>query len=389
MPDQHFRLPALLAAALWLLGSVLAKAQPPVDSALIERTIVEAKWKYVYTLHVGSNTIIHEAGNEYDFFLYFRYDYTAEEFLNGRYERKAWALAGDQLFYPFRNVNLFRVRQAGQSNLALEFTQPNSKGNYQYHFIRVNDDDAPFIKPVNQLPTALVESFSTQKKPRRRSADDHVTGVKKDRRWWPFGKNERDKRGRGTDAEDDDEGRDDEPSRRETRVAEREEAREEKLEARRFGKEGEVATDMMIEMTGGGFFGGIDPVMRDHTVIKPGGHMVKEFKTVNLDLRRTSVDIDVAEYNRLAKFIKEQGFFDLERSYECRSEMCQNRMRTKPTPVPLRIAVGTGNDKKVVNIAIWGQDDRGVQYVDYPKGLEEVIQAVLKVSNGATYTLAK
>ncbi len=362
------------------MGAVLAKAQTPVDSALIERTIVEAKWRYVYTLHVGSNTIIHEAGNEYDFFLYFRYDYTAEEFLNGRYERKVWALAGDQLFYPFRNVNLFRVRQASQEGLALEFTQPNSKGNYQYHFVRVSDDDAPFIKPINQLPTALVEGLSTSKRQRRRSANDHVTGVKKDRRWWPFGKT---KRKRGDDSDDD------EPSEREQRLAEREREREERQEARRFSKDGEQATDMMIEMTGGGYFGGIDPVMRDHTVIKPGGHMVKEFKTVNSDLRRTSVDIDVEEYNRLAAFIKDQGFFDLDRSYECRTEMCQMRMRTKPTPVPLRIAIGSGNDRKVVNIAIFGPDERGVQYVDYPKGLEEVIQAVLKVSNGATYSMAK
>ncbi len=382
MSAKYPRLPAVLLAALWLVGSVLAKAQTPIDSALIERTIVEAKWRYAYTLHVGSNTIIHEAGEEYDFFLYFRYDYTAEEFLNGRYERKAWALAGDQLFYPFRNVNLFRVRQASQAGLALEFTQPNSKGNYQYHFVRVSDEDAPFVKPVNQLPTALVEDFSTRKRSRRRGADDHVTGVKKDRRWWPFGKNKRNR-----DADDVDE--DDEPSKREVRIAEREAGREERKEARRFSKDGELATDMMIEMTGGGFFGGIDPVMRDHTVIKPGGHMVKEFKTVNMDLRRTSVDIDVEEYNRLAKFIKEQGFFDLERSYDCETEMCQARKRTKPTPIPLRIAVGTGNDKKVVNIAIWGLDERGVRYVDYPKGLEEVIQAVLKVSNGATYTMAK
>ncbi len=350
--------------------AVLAQADvspSAVDSALIERTIVEAKWRYVYTMHVGSKTIIHEAGDEYDFYLYFRYDYTAEEFLNGRYERKAWALAGDQIFYPFRNVNVFRVTQAGRQNLALEFTQPNSKGAYQYHFVRVTDEDAPFIKPVNQLPTVLVEGITKQKRKNRKLKGHEIAGVKKNRRWWPFRKRKESDKA---------------PS------AKREKRQKEK-EERRVSRQGVLAAELMIELTGGGFFGGIDPVMRDHTVIKPGGRLVKEFKTVQTELRRTATDLDVEEYNRLAEFIEKKGFFDLDRVYDCSSEACVNRKRLKPTPIPLRIAVSNGRRKKVVNIAIWGQDNRGIRYVDYPQELEEVIQAVLKVSNGAEYSFAK
>jgi len=348
-------------------NSSASTATSSVDSALIERTIVEAKWRYVYTMHVGSSTIIHEAGDEYDFYLYFRYDYTAEEFLNGRYERKAWALAGDQIFYPFRNVNVFRVTQAGRQNLSLEFTQPNSKGAYQYHFVRVSDDDAPFIKPVNQLPTVLVEGMTKQKRKRRRLKGDEIAGVKKNRRWWPFRKREKAKK---------------QPNaKREKKAKEKEE--------RRISKQGVAAVDMMIEITGGGFFGGIDPVMRDYAVIKPGGRLVKEFKTVQTELRRTAADLDVEEYNRLAEFITKKGFFDLDRVYDCTSQACVTRKRLKPTPVPLRIAVSNGKRKKVVNISIWGQDERGIRYVDYPEELEDVIQAVLNVSNGAEYSFAK
>ncbi len=373
-----FRLCAV--ASLLSVCGVLAKAQSPtggsspkIDSALIERTIVEAKWKYVYTLHVGSNTIIHEAGDDYDFYLYFRYDYTAEEFLNGRYERKAWAIAGDQVFYPFRNVNLFRVTQAGRQNLALEFTQPNSKGSYQYHFVKVDDENAPFIKPVNQLPTAIVEGYTKEQRERRKLSVEEITGVKKNRRWWPFGRGKNDPQKQARE------------QRREERLASKEVKQEARDEARGIVK----ATDMMIEMTGGGFFGGIDPVMRDHTVIKPGGHMVKEFKSVHTDLRRTVADIDPAEYNRLAEFINKSGFFSFERNYDCRSEACTQRKRIKPTPVPLRIAVSQGGNVKVVNIAIWGEDERKMRYVDYPQELEEVIQAVLKVSNGAEHAFAR
>jgi len=361
----------LLVGAIAIPTTVLAQADA-VDSALIERTIVEAKWRYVYTMHVGSNTIIHEAGDEYDFYLYFRYDYTAEEFLNGRYERKGWALAGDQIFYPFRNVNLFRVAQAGRDALALEFKQPNSKGLYQYHFVRVSDEDAPFIKPVNQLPTVLVEGVTKQKRKRMRLRGSETAGVKKNRRWWPFRK-KKDKPAKELTAEQ----------------KERKKRKDAKRANRRISENGVVATDMMIELTGGGFFGGIDPVMRDHTVIKPGGRLVKEFKTVQVELRRTAMDLDVEEYNRLAEFIESKGFFDLERVYDCTTEMCVNRKRLKPTPVPLRIAVSNGKRKKVVNIAIWGQDKRGVRYVDYPNELEAVIQAVLKLTNSEAYSLAK
>ena len=366
-----FSVLSLLACVAWggpspVLAQAAGGEDARVDSALIERTIVEAKWRYVYTVHVGSNTVIHEAGSDYDFYLYWRYDYTAEEYLNGRYERKAWALAGDQIVYPFRNVNVFRVAQAGREKLALEFKQPNSKGLYQYHFARVSDDDAPFIKPVNQLPTVMVEGVSKQKRKRRKLKGSEVAGVKKTRRWWPFGRNRERRAERKTE-----------------RLAERRERRE-----RRVSASGAVATDMMIELTGGGYFGGIDPVMRDHTVIKPGGRLVKEFKTVQTDLRRTAADIDVDAYNRLAEFIEDKGFFDLERVYDCSSEACTARKRLKPTPVPLRIAVSDGKRKKVVNVAIWGQDERGVRYVDYPEELEAVIQAVLNVSNGAEFTLA-
>ncbi len=359
---------ALLLVLLTQVGlfDVLAQAEQ-VDSAVIERTIVEAKWRYVYTMHVGSNTIIHEAGEDYDFFLYFRYDYTAEEFLNGRYERKAWALAGDQIFYPFRNVNVFRVARAGREALALEFQQPNSKGLYQYHFVRVEDADAPFIKPVNQLPTVMVEGVTKQRRKQLKLDGSEVAGVKKNRRWWPF-------RRKGDPSE---------------AKQERQQRREERREERRENRDGIAAADLMIEMTGGGFFGGIDPVMRDHTVIKPGGRMVKEFKTVQTDLRSVATDLDVAEYNRLAEFIESKGFYDLDRMYDCSSEACVNRKRQKPTPVPLRIAVSNGKRKKVVNIAIWGEDNRGIRYVDYPDELEAVIQAVLKVSNGAEYSFAK
>jgi len=219
----------------------------------------------------------------------------------------------------------------------------------------------------------MVEGTTKQKRRRLRLKNSDMAGVKKNRRWWPFRRRNKNK----ADKSDSDK-----------RIA-RQERRAERRDDRRKTEDGVPAVDMMIELTGGGFFGGIDPVMRDHTVIKPGGRLVKEFKTVQTELRSTATDIDVEEYNGLAAFIESKGFYDLDRIYDCTSAACTSRKRLKPTPIPLRVAVSNGKRKKVINIAIWGQDERGVRYVDYPDELEAVIQAILKVSNGATYSLAR
>jgi len=53
---------------------------PAVD----ERKIIETKWKYTYAIHLESNTTIHKAERFYDYFLHFRYNYSYQQYLNGR-----------------------------------------------------------------------------------------------------------------------------------------------------------------------------------------------------------------------------------------------------------------------------------------------------------------
>jgi len=52
-----------------------------------ERKIVETKWRYTYAMHLESSTIIHQADEGYEFFLYFKYDYTYQQFLNGEFDK--------------------------------------------------------------------------------------------------------------------------------------------------------------------------------------------------------------------------------------------------------------------------------------------------------------
>jgi len=316
-----------------------------VFNAPDERLFVESKWRYTYTLHAESNTIIHKADQNYQFFLYFRYDYTYQEFLNGKLTTGNWSMNGRSLFYSFQHVNKFEIVQLNKSVLVLEFTQKNSKGKYQYHFVRVDSKETPFVKPANELPEILVEADVDK------SQQGNGFGKKKKNKDWLAFLRRKDKK-------------DDKPA-------------------------GPAPTYIHIELIGGGYYGGIDPVLKDFIQIKTDGKLIKEFQSVHNGLLVTKKKIPREELEMFADFVLKQGFFDFERAYDCPDQHCQKRKGEKPTPIPLRIAITYGEHKKMVTIAIWGKDSRGVQYVDYPPQLDKIIDAIQRMANRLDDTVVK
>lgn len=301
-----------------------------------ERLLIESKWQYTYTLHAESNTIIHKAEGNYDFYLYFRYDYSYLEFLNDRLNQGNWSLNGNTLFYSFRHVNKFEIVELNKSVMVLEFTQRNAKGKYQYHFVRVDSESSPFPKPDNELPEIIVETDDPNA--------PTYTRRKKKRGFFSrlFGK--KDKSEKDTPADKD-------------------------------------LTYINVELIGGGYYGGIDPVLKDFIHIKSDGRLVQEYQSVQTGLRVTKKNISRDELEMFADWVVKQGFFDMERSYGCGDAACQKRKSRKPTPIPLRLAITYGDKKKVVTIAIWGEDNYKMQYVDYPKELDAIIDAVQRMAN--------
>ena len=296
--------------------------------AVEERAIVETKWRYTYAIHLESNTIIHQAENFYDYYLHFRYNYTYEQYLNGTMTRGTWSLGGSELFYSFKHIKKFEIAEINKNKLILEFTQANSKGTYQYHFIRVESKDAPFVKPKNELPDVIVETLGAQKNKKRRLA----LNKKKKKR----------KKKKG-------------PEKKQVYIS--------------------------IELIGGGYYGGIDPVLKDYIYIKSNGRLIKEFKSLNGGLVVTKKDIPREEIEQFAEYIISQRFFDFESIYDCESKLCQNRKRDKPTPIPLRLAVAYGSRKKVVTVSIWGDDVDRTQYVEYPPALDNIVEAIQRMAH--------
>ncbi len=339
--NSRFQSLIFLLCACISLGLFAQSDNPSPYPDVNENALLQTKWKYTYAIHAESNTIIHRAENNYDYFLFLKYDFSYEQFLNGKMTRGNWSINGSELFYPFKQINKFLVAEVTDNNLILEFTQPNSKGAFQYHFIRVDSKDAPFVKPANELPDVDVAL----------NIDGSTSAENADQR----------------------------KSRRERRK-ERRKNRKKKKQSDSPALEETKLSYLNIELTGGGYYGGIDPVMRDYIQIKSSGRLIKEFKSLNQGLKVTKKDISRNDLDEFVAFLESKGFFQLERMYDCDSEVCFKRKREKPTPVPLRIVVAYGNKKKVVTIAIWGKDSHNHQYVEYPPVLDEAITYIQRLA---------
>ena len=134
-------------------------------------------------------------------------------------------------------------------------------------------------------------------------------------------------------------------------------------------------------MIGGGYYGGVDPVLKDYIHIKSDGRLIKEFKSLYNGQRVTKKEIPREELEQFAEFVIAQDFFNYDRIYDCTTGNCQNRKKKKPTPIPLRLAVAYGDKKKVVTISIWGLDENRTQYVDYPPALDNIIDAIQRMAH--------
>ncbi len=315
----------LVLSLLLASNSLLAQPNQPFFQ-IDDRKLIGVKWKYTYALHVKSNTIVHQAEAGYDYFLHFKYDYTYEQFLNGNLTRGTWSVNGDALFYTFKNIRKFTVASINNTSLVLEFTQPNTNNDiYQYHFMAVDAKDAPFVRQPNELPEVLIKGK------RNREAK---------RPWWVSLKKQQDKKPQTA-------------------------ANEQYIS---------------IELVGGGYYGGIDPVLRDIIYIKNDGRIIKEYQSKNTPLHVTRTNISRKELEEFAEYIVQQQYFTYNRVYDCESPLCHKRKEYKPTPIPLRIAVTYGSRRKVVTVMIWGPDNNQEGYIDYPPGIDHIVDAIQRLA---------
>jgi hypothetical protein len=285
-----------------------------------ENIFMETRWKYQETTHVSSGTVIHEASDGYKFFVYFQYDYNYQTYLNGTLDKGNWLIdaKGNEIYFQFRNMSWWKVIKVDKQSLELEFNM--GRGTFRYSFVNATKDETRFFDGEN----LGIEGF----------ADFDETAV------------------------------------------ENENKKKKKAKKVMADITPKAPPSIEIQLVGGGYFGGIDPVLKDYIHLKPNGRLIREVETVQSGLRKSAKDIPREDMEKLIEFIETKGFFDLDNTYDCTDGNCQKRKRVKPTPVPLTLVIRHGGKKKVVVITVYGQDGKRGRYVNYPPEIDIIIKNI-------------
>lgn len=289
---------------------------PPINESIL----FESVWQYSYLLHVESNTVVHQALDNDKQIIYFKYNNTAQVYLNNEISSTTWNLLSNQLLFTFKDNAQYTIVKLNNKTLILEYRNPKAKGTYQYHFKHIENNESPFERNPNELPLVTIEENEIQKG-----------------KWWK---------------------------------------KDAKITDKKINP-----TFINIELSGGGYYGGINPALRDYIQIKNDGRLIKEFKGASSGLIKTRKNISRLELEQLASFMVEKKFFELAPVYDCKSGLCSKRKTTKPTPIPLRISFTYGNRHKVITVQIWGKDELGVKYVDYPNSLDDIIETIQSIAH--------
>jgi hypothetical protein len=297
------------------------------DFDVDENMLMNTNWRYTRTTHEATGESIHTASKSYQYYLNLKFDYTYESYLNGKTSKGTWLLndESNELYYNFRNIKWWKIVQLDEKELVLAFSIGN--GVFHYSFEKVKYKDTPFQKPINELPTVNVKE--------------------KDRKGL-FGRRKKDK-----------------PKKKLVRKK----------------KKGEDLVPIEIQMIGGGFYGGLNPMIKDYVHIKTNGRCIKEQESLQDGATKDVFDIDRANLEKFVAFATSKNFFEFDRSYDCVSGDCIKRKRKKPTPIPLRLSIRHGEDYHIVIISIYGRDEeaRGRQYVEYPPEIDLLVQGVRKL----------
>lgn len=135
--------------------------------------------------------------------------------------------------------------------------------------------------------------------------------------------------------------------------------------------------EIRIELTGGGFFGGNDPVQRDFILIKENGRLIHERQSAKTGLKTGKITLSMRQLAELADFIRSNGFFEMEPLYGCGNPECEKRLQQQPVPIPLRLAVSDGLDRHVVEVAVWDED---AALVSVPPGLKRIVDEIRRLT---------
>lgn len=317
----------LVASAL-----VSSSAQSPCPYArLKEDDLMETCWQYEATLHLPSGQVVHQGGDQYSSFLLFRFDGAVEEMTLGVHKKGFWSYGEGFLMLSYRDMEGFCAEISGQDRLLLHFRRPENRQAYAYRFRQVPLRTSPFPRSPHDLPPVIVERQSAG---HSSAENDRIPWWAFWRRWWR------------------------EPS-----------------------PPPPPLVPITIEVSGGGYYGGLNPVSRQFVRISSDGSILREILTRREGLIVTRTRIPRAELEAFAEWMEERGYFRLNREYDCREETCFRRKGERPRPVPLQLMVAYGTQRHVLTLSVFGPDHHQDHYIDYPQLIDQIVETVYRMAD--------
>lgn len=314
---------ALILLFVW---TQVIHAQSNFD--ISEDMLIETQWMYIHGKHEASQTVIHSADQGFSYQVYFKFDHQYSALLDNQRHIGKWRLESGRLYYNFNGIKEFRVAWLSENSLKLLYESAETGQTISYTFRRIAPLDSPFKNESNTLPQILVDESD------KNSDSDLDHWWKK---WW----------------------------------------------SKIFGREKDeiLEPDIKVELVGGGYYGGINRIVKDYITIDNTGLLVKEMYTEHHGEQKITRQVDPDLLVDFMEFVSRKGFFDLPRIISCEDQLCKKRLHQKPVPVPLRLSITYGKRTNIISISIWGKDRHNIQYIDYPKDVDAIIFAIQNMAH--------
>jgi hypothetical protein len=88
-----------------------------------EDDLIDTRWQYIYATYTGSRTKVFPADENYNHYIWLKFDYTFEQYLNGQRTFGMWTLNDkrNQIYYKFKNTKWWEIVRFTKDTLILEF----------------------------------------------------------------------------------------------------------------------------------------------------------------------------------------------------------------------------------------------------------------------------
>jgi hypothetical protein len=306
------------------------------DNILLSN-LVHEKWKYSYQIHLGDNQTIHTA-LQIDWQLYFSVTDTLYMQWNDQSSFAHYILEDNQIQSSILPFSSLKVISCQSDELILEF-RLNTSDQYHFYFHKSTLDNTPSFTPSSMLNTIVYRYKNPRQEELIHQEYLQSIGKKKSIR-----------------------------------------TKTQKTNYQSFPDDSSPEF-LQIEMTGGGFRGGIDPVYRNILLIRNDGSLLFEYETKSSGLQTWKKKLNRDSLNSLITYIESKNFFTFEKIYSCRSASCYKRLSGDPVPIALRLCITKGTMRKVVSIAIWDGKGREKALIDYPAALDDIVRAIQLVAD--------